>query len=441
MPTSVQSNAQPTGGITAQQPVPPSNAPTDLETIKAALKPAIERFREQSSPMTVVLPSTTFTQGAVSDGGVKLASVGLGYRTITEWTGTLSIQNTAAAAAVVNVSPWFPYNLVANTNVSINGGATVYSVGGLAGLMVALRNRRHAGFLVNEESPFGPALTQALVRIGTPTNATVTNSTVTAPALSGIASISVNATSTSVIPITFYTFEKYAFDRDTLLGALPLQNNSTYALKTHTLNALGGGNNSFPLFVSGGLPGTTIPTISLTETTQYDFWSVPSDPGLYQEMVSNSYQVQEQVNQTISATGTQAFVYNIPQNMFLIALHIIARDGSTTQVPLPFNGLGKRYLQYNAGSVLPVVQPVGQLRAAQYLDYDRDTFLFPGYFYWDGEDTTESLTNADQAGWVDCYMAAAPQFLADVLGTLTTPINFSVAREQLVMGAVQVVGG
>lgn len=441
MATSVQSNAQPAGGVTAQQPVPPSNAPTDLESIKAALKPAIERFREQSTPMTVVLPSTTFTQGAVSDGGVKLASVGLGYRTITEWTGTISIQNTATSAQVVNVSPWFPYNLISNTNVTINGGATVYSVGGLGGIMTAVRNRRHSLFQVNEESPFGPAISQALFRTGTITNATVTNSTTTAPALSGIASISVNASSTSAIPVTFYTFEKLAFDRDTLLGALPLQNNSTYALKTHTLNALGGGNNSFPFFVSGGIPASIIITISLTETTQYDFWSVPSDPGLYQEMVSNSYQTQEQVNQTTNAVGTQAFVYPIPQNMFLIALHIIARDGATTQVPLPFNGLGKRYLQYNAGSVVPVVQPVGQLRAAQYLDYDRDTFMIPGYFFWDGEDTTESLTNADQAGWVDCYLAAAPQYLADVLGTLTTPLTWSAVREQLVMGAVQVVGG
>lgn len=438
---SVQSNAQPAGGVTAQQPVPPSNAPTDLEAIKGALKPAIEMFREQSTPMSVVLPSSNFTQAGTSDGGVKLASVGLGYRTITEWTGTISIQNTSAGAQVVQISPWFPYNLIGNTNVTINGGATVYSVGGLGGLMVAGRNRRHMLFYNQEESPFGPALSQAMLRISVGANGTVTNSSVTAPTLSGIASISVAASSTCVLTLTWYTFEKLAFDKDTLLGALPLQNNSTYAVKTHTLNSIGGGNASFPIYVSGGLPGTTVLSLNVTETTQYDFWSVPSDPGLYQEMVSNSYQVQEQVNQTVNAVGTQAFNYPIPQNMFLTTLHIIARDGTTTQQPLPWNGLGKRYLQYNAGSVVPVVQPVGHLRAAQYADYDRDLFTFPGYFLWDGEATTESIVNTDQAGWIDCYMAAAPAYLADVLNTVTTPVTFSAVREQIVMGAVQVVGG
>lgn len=441
MATSVQSNAQPTGGVTAQQPVPPSNAPTDLEAIKASLKPAIQMFREVSSPMAVVLPSSSFNQGATADGGVKLASVGLGYRTLTEWTGSLSIQNTSAGALVVQVSPWFPYNLIANTNVTINGGATVYNVDGLGGLMVATRNRQRQ-IINNYQGNYGPALTQALLRIGTITGGVATNSTNLAPSLSGIASISVNASSTAVIPFTFYTVEKLAFDRDTLLGALPLQNNSTYAVKTHTLNALSGGNASFPVYVSGGMPVTLIPSINVTESTEYDFWSVPSNPALYQEMVSNSYQVQQQVNQTTNATGSQAFVYNIPQNMFLIALHMVARDGTATQQPLAWNAFGTRRLQYNAGSVVPVVQPVGQLRAAQFLDYDMDkSYNVPGYFLWDGEDTTENIVNADQAGWVDCYMAAMPQYLADVVGTVTTPITWSVTREQLVMGAVQVVGG
>lgn len=445
---SIQSNAQPAGGVTAQQPVPPSNAPTDLESIKGALKPAIESFREQSSPMSVVLPATTFTQGGTSDGGIKLASVGLGYRTITAWTGTVTITNTNAGAQTINVSPHFPYNLIQNTNVTINGGATVYSVGGVAGLMVALRNRQRQIFL-SETQPvvagtqIVAALPQALSTVGvTGTSVTITAQPTTTPSFSGINTIVVPATTgVATISVTFVTVEKLAFDRDTLIGALPLQNNSTYATKTHTLNSLGGNGAQFPLFQTGGLAAGVTISCNLTQTTEYDFWSVPNDPGLYQEMVSNSYQVQEQTNLTFNATGPAAFTYNIPQNMFLIAMHVIGRNGASPSALMQWNDLVNRKLMYNAGSVVPVVQPVTQLRAAQFLDYDRDVFTVPGYAYWDGEDTTESPVNTDQAGWVDCYMAASPQFVADIQGAFTLPLTANLTREQLVMGAVQVVGG
>src|SRR5207248_11324393 len=92
---------------------------------------------------------------------------------------------------------------------------------------------------------------------------------------------------------------------------------------------------------------------------EYHYWSVPADPGLYQELVSNSYQVQEQPNQTASATGTQAIAYNIPQNQYLVALHLNASDNNGAAVPMSFKnggtkGLQKFVIQYNAGGVIPV---------------------------------------------------------------------------------------
>lgn len=440
--TSVRSNSMPAGGVTAQQPVPPSNAPTDLEALKASLKPAIESFREQSSPMTVVLPSTTLGNNT-SDGGVRIASVGLGYRTVTEWTGVITLSNTAGGAQTVNFSPLFPYNLIQNTAITINGGATVYSASGPAGLAVALRNRNNAAQLYNTYSALGPKLAEALCRVTvTGAGVTVTNATPGTGSLSGIASISIPATTgVATITVTFYTFEKLAFDRSSLIGVLPLQNNSTFALKVHTTSAWTGTTQQFPFFVAGAFPATTtLGGAGLTETTEYDFWSIPSDPGLYADLVGNSYQVQQQLNQTVTATGAQALQYNVPQNQFLVSAHIFAADGNGAF--LPFTALENRKLIYNAGSIIPVLQKAGLTRAAQFIDYGDDRFGFlPGYFLWDGEDTTEDLTNTDQAGWIDAYLAAQPQIVTDVATGTVTPVVYSVTRESLVMGAVQVVGG
>ena len=439
--TSVRTNSVPTGGATAQQPVPPSNAPSDLEALKAALKPAIESFRQMSSPMTVVLPTTTLGQNT-SDGGVRIASVGLGYRTITEWTGAITLSNTAAGAQTVNFSPYFPYNLIGNTSITINGGATVYSASGPAGLMVAARNRNNGLELYNTYSNLGPKLSEALCRV-TVTGAGVTTTATTAgtASLSGIASISIPATTgVATVTVTFYTFEKLAFDRQSLIGVLPLQNNSTFALKVHSTSPWTGTNGTFPFFVAGAFPGTTTVAGNLTETTEYDFWSIPSDPNLYADLVGNSYQVQQQLNQTISATGPTALQYNVPQNQFLIAAHIIASDGNGAF--LPFTALENRKLIYNAGSIIPVLQRAGLTRSSQYMDYGDDRAAFiPGYFLWDGENTTEDLCNTDQAGWIDAYLAAQPQIVTDVATGTVTPVNYSVTRESLVMGAVQVVGG
>ena len=98
-------------------------------------------------------------------------------------------------------------------------------------------------------------------------------------------------------------------------------------------------------------------------------------------------------------------------------------------------------LQYNAGGIVPVVEMAGRQRAEQFLDYGDDRQLFGGYRFWDGEATTEDLTDADQAGWIDTYSAATPQFLADIASTVVVPVVYGVTRESVVAGAVQVVGG
>lgn len=439
--TAVQSNAMPAGGPTATQPVPPNMTPAQIAALVEQMTPIVARFRQSSSPQQVALDSQTLSLGGQQ--GIRIASVGLGVRVVTHWNVVMNLVNTAGGAQVVNVSNVFPFNLVANSRVQINGGATVYSAGGLGTFAVMTRNRP-AVWKLDATSGFGPALNKSIVKTTIGANLTPTN-VGQAGNFSGVTSLSIAATSTGVLTMDFYTVEKLCLDRESLLGCLPLQNNSTYATLTRQIvsSAIGAGpnNHSFPLFTAGAVPGTLTHNLTATISSTYDFWSVPPDAGLYQDMVTNSYQVQEQTNLTVSATGAQALVYNIPQNQYLIVAHIWTFDSQGNLLPADVGGLSFLKLQYNAGGVIPIQHFADRMRAAQYLDYGDDRQVVGGYRFWDGEDTTEDLSDADQAGWIDTYAAATPQLVADVASGLSVPITYSLTRESVVAGAVQVVGG
>lgn len=439
--TAIQSNAMPVGGPTASQPVPPSLAPADVAALVEQMTPIVARFRQQSSPMKVALDPQTLNLGGQA--GIRIASVGLGVRVITHWSVVVNLVNAAGGAQVVNLSNVFPYNLIANSRVQINGGATVFSAGGLGTFAVMTRNRQ-ATWKFDGTSGFGPALNKSLVKTTVGANLTPTN-VGQGGNFSGIASLSIAAASTGVLTMDFYTIEKLSLDRESLLGCLPLQNNSTYATLTRQMvaNAIGAGpnNHSFPFFTAGAVPGTLTHNLTATISSTYDFWSVPPDAALYQEMVMNSYQVQEQTNLTVSATGAGALVYNIPQNQYLVGSHLWVFDSQGNLIPADVGGLPLLKLQYNAGGVIPVQHFADRERAAQFIDYADDRQTVGGYRFWDGEATTEDLTDADQAGWIDTYAAATPQLVADVAAGLLTPLNYALTRESVVAGAVQVVGG
>jgi hypothetical protein len=441
--TSVRSNAMPAGGTTASQPVTPNVTPADIADLVEQLTPTIAKFRASSSPMSVSLNPLTLgvnVSGQANMASSQISSVGLGTRLISEHSVTIFIANTSGGTLTFAVNPWFPYTLIQNQQVQINGGATVYSAGGPAGLFVATRNRQST-WIFSTTGGFGPALSPALVRVAvTGTGVTVTNSAATAPSCSGIASIAVTTSNTATITCTFYTFEKLCLDRESLLGALPLQNNSTFATVQRQLNTtivsttVAGGS-----FQVASLTGVQTTCTDVVNTT-YEFWSIPSDATLYQEMVQNSYQVQEATGLSVTSAGPGALSYNIPQNMYLLAAHLYGYDGAGN--PLTAAAVSRRLLQYNAGSVIPVQLFQGRQRASQFLDYQDDREMIAGYpFFWDGEDTTDSINDTDQAGWVDTYAAATPQLLADIAAGTAVPISYSLTRESVVAGAVQVVGG
>lgn len=448
MPTAVRTNAQPVGGTTDQQPVAPMATPAQIADLIQQMTPTVTKFREQSTRSSVKMATQAYNLG--DNLPIKVPNVGLGVRTISRHSTVITLVNAnGGAAQVVNISPLFPYNILANTAIGINGGAAVYSCGGVNGLFVAARNRPST-FLLNTLGGFGPALSPALVSITIGANVTPTNTAANVASFSGIASVSVAAGSTGTITVVWYTFEKLCLDRESLIGILPLQNNNTYVELTRKYvgNLVGSGANGNPvnrqfnpMFTAGAVPGTLTFSAVDTVTTLYEFQSAPYDTGLYQEMVQNSYQVQEQPAVGLPNVGSESFSYDIPTNQYAIALHMLASDNNGNLLPSDDGGFPLIKLVYNAGSIKPLIKLGGIDRAAQFLDYEDDRQMFGGYRLWDGTNTTEDLADADQMGWLDTYNAASPQIVADVVPTIATPGRVAIAREQVVAGAVQVVGG
>lgn len=440
MPTAIGTNAVPQGGPTGLQPVAPTSVPINIADLVEQLTPIQARFRQQSSMLSTMLDQVQFNAGAGSSQKRRISSVGLGLGTITKWVLTFNVANTGAAAQTVAISPQFPYNVISRIETGINGGTAVFSAGGVGGLLVSARRKR--GLLTpTVKGGFGPALNPALLSLVV-ANGTVTNTSEGVPSFSGIASISVAAGATAVITATFATFEKYCLDRATLIGALPLQNSSTFAEITYTLasSLVGAGANAAtsPFYAPGANVAVTLAGGGLsTAQSLYQFASVPSDPRLYLDMVSNSYQVQEQDGLQANATTTDALVYDIPRNAYLVAAHFVLNDNNG--VYLPYAAVNPLKLRYNAGTIVVAVQEPVTWRAHQYHVYGEDFMDIPGYRLWDGEDTSDEIGVSDNMGWLDAYSAANPQLTATLASTVALPVTYNVIREQIVAGAVQVV--
>jgi hypothetical protein len=279
------------------------------------------------------------------------------------------------------VDPWFPYSLLQSNVVSVNGSTVVFSTDGPGGLLSYARNRR--GFFqgyygVSSSGSLPPSLVSVAV-----TGANVTTTAGTSFSMSGYKTISASAATTATVTLTFMSFCKLAYSRDTLLGALPLQNNSVFATISHqpvaVLSSTSNNPKAAPFYDAISVTSATL--TSWTATTEYDFWAVPSNAALYADMVGNSFQVLQQPAVTASATGNLAWTYALPQNQFAVAVHLVGFDSSGNYlVTSPgSSALSRLLLQYNGGSVIPVAQYRQQILAEQYADYGADLSLIPGY--------------------------------------------------------------
>jgi hypothetical protein len=459
----------PMGGPTAQQAVTPigNMTPADIAALVDQLVPAVQKFRASSTIEPATLNQSTWANQG-DQVVTQIASVGLGIRVQSRHHFAITLKNAGTAAETVTLSSYFPYNLINNTSVSINGGATVYSASGPGGLVVAGRRKR-GFFRLTGDSGVGPAMNpgQCLVNVGA--NGTITNSAAgdMPSQLSGIRSISIAGSSSCVITADFNTTEWFVLDEESFLGALPLQNNSTYAILTRTLAptfvSTSADDMTFPFYIAGAdvtVNDGTAGHFTGNTAMQYHFASVPTDASLYTAIVSNSYQVVEQPG-ILGTAAVGGLTYNIPQNMYLVALHRFLKDGENSYVMFgngqagsqtardpdsvyltAVNQSNKRVIQYNGGSVIPVVQFPYRTRGRQHQQYDADLMALAGYLLWDGEDTSNDLQAAtDNMGWIDCYNVASPQSVEDLGASINGTPSATFVREVVVAGSVSVVGG
>lgn len=447
--TAIQSNPIPQGGVVATQPVPPAGSmtPTDIATLVEQLTPAATRFRKSSTLLSVKLPTVNYTQQG-DDQTARFANVGLGYLVVSHHNIKVTLKNAGTGAEIVKFSPWFPYTLLNSQQIAINGGAATYSCNALGGMLVAARPRR--GMLsLNTRAGRGEALDPALFLMSADSNGTFTSvNDGTFPAqLCGATQLSIAGSTSSVLTLDFVTFEKVVSDFDSGVGALPLQNNSTYATIERILQSAFATTSTtdqrFSFFNAGA--DVTVNAVSGSTDSLYYFASVPPDQALYNDMVTNSYQVQQQRSVAAGGTGTQAWVYNVPQNLFLTGAHVVFRDGNNQSIdtrPVTAN-FANFQVVYNGNSIQPVLQTQWVQGGVDYMNMGdgRASGEVAGYLKWDGEATSNTLTSTDEMNWIDTYNAATPQITADLATTLTTTVNGDVTREAIVSGSVQVVGG
>ena len=433
-----------------------SLTPAGLQALFDLFTPIVQQFRNASSEQQVPTGQTTLTPGGTDE--FRIASVGLGYELESSHSLTVSIQNTSAAAITVNASPFFPLDCITNTQVQLNGGATIYSASAKAGFKVATRHYRGilTALLAGSRNAF---CNYSYTYTGTAP--TVNAATPLAFSFSGIGSIDVPADSTITLNVKFETREPLAKDEVSLIGALMLQNNQTYATcQRQMIGNLLGTTNTSPLYTASanlanltiGGPGANGKQPQIVTDTTYDFWALPTDTALYAEMVANSYYVTEQANNPINNTGSQAVRYNIPQNTILMAMHMGFVDGNGNYM-MPYANAGESnapdvprwQLSYNAGVINPVTKFAGRERLRQMLIYGGDIGSVPGYLLWDGAATGPDVNTTDEAGFLDTYYAANPEFITDISSTVVTKgtqtATFSVTREYIVTSNVQVIGG
>ena len=433
-----------------------SLTPQGLQALLDSFVPITQAFRNASSEQQVPNDTTTMSPGGSDQ--FRISSVGLGYELESSHNLQAKLSNTSSAAITVTVSPFFPLDTLANTVIQLNGGATVYSASGIAGFKVAVRRYRgiltailsgHRGPFFNYTSTY------------TTTAPTIKSTPNGVFSFSGIDTISIPANSTVTLNCDFQTREPIAKDEVSLIGALMLQNNQTYATcQRQMIGALVGTTQKFPFQVaSADLVDITVSGPSktnqpqLTTETTYDFWALPSDPTLYSDMVATSYYVTEQPSNAIPNTGSQAVSYNLPQNMILMQMHFGFMDGNGDYMyPLSNPNednkpdIPRWQLMYNAGVIIPVTRFARRERLRQLLLYGGDIGKVPGYLLWDGSATGPDVNNTDEAGFLDTYFAANPQAKADVASTVVVSSSsgtaeYSVTREYLVTSNVQVLGG
>lgn len=401
--------------------------PMDLAQLVDFMQPYISRFRDVSSPLNLMLDTKDLKIGSSST--FRISSTGLGEKTVHKVTGALSLVNGAGAPQVVQLSPIFPLNLISLVNTQINGNTAISNASPWAYTLELARRNRNLSLNPCDNRH---------VKVTAGANVTLNAGQ---PSVSGFTSLSIAASTTGILNFEFYFEVPYVYNRDTLIGLLPLQNNSTFATITYTMAAsMIGTTSDSPMYVAGAVPGTlsyNSQNSSMSATSRYDFWSVPSDFTTYQNLILNSFQIIEQPGNTFSSTGTGALKFPFPLNSYLLASMFIVRDSGGALIQTS-NVFSEVRLEYN-GNVYPFKTDQGIHEFTSYTDYGDNQFNRFGTLMWDGTNTSDRLNFSDSAGWVDLYNTSNPTFYGDVkAASITLPASYSFVRVQIVPSDVQV---
>lgn len=401
--------------------------PGDLATMVDYMQPYISRFRDVSSPLNLMLDPQKISVGSSST--LRISSTGLGERTIHKVEGSIILKNVDAGAVTVKFAPEFPFNIISSVNTQINGNTSITNASPLSYTMEKMRRDRN--FSIN---PMDERVCR--VSLGNnPQNSSLIAATDADISVTKYSGVSLAANSTTEIKFMFMFEVPYVLNRDTLIGMLPLQNNSTFATITYiAASSMISQNPITPFYVSSGDLNKVQydPSNSnMSVRARYDFWSVPGDFQTYQHLIMNSFQIIEQPGNTFNTTGPGALSFQFPLNSYLLAAYFRVRDknGKLVDSHKVFDALR---LEYN-GNVYPFKSDMDIHIYNQFTDYGENEFNKYGTILWDGTNTGDQLNFADSAGWVDLYNTSNPTFYADVIaGAVELPATYTFVRTQIV---------
>jgi hypothetical protein len=434
---SVRGNSLPQGGATA------TNGNTQSQPLlpdTLTLMRMTEMFQERSEQNCIKLNQVSVLPGQQIQFNIN--NVGLGESLDLLVSGSISLANSLGSAQVVTLSPEFPYNLFSNILTQFNGQTVIDSLSGyeLLGIMA----KRNKNVYISPGSSAGTAYAQGAVTLprelaSVTAGANVTVVTTSAATLTGITSVSVAASSTGVLNFQFYLNLPYCLRQDLLLGLLPLQNNSIYANISLTSPSILGATAASPLYVSGGVPATlTNSANAIVCQPTYNFWAIPNpnDARLYSYLVSHSYMLLSQPNNTLNKTGQESLQFNIPNNFYLLALLATLRDGNGALLDC-YNVTDNPYLSYN-GTARVERRDIKTKQARQRIFYDSTTSAL-GEIMLDFTDLTYVNNSTNSSKWLNMYLANNPQFILDIASGVTLPVSYNILREQLVPAQVQII--
>jgi len=427
--TSIRANSVPAGGVTATV-VSSSGVPmvptTDIaRQYSEALANAGERNVTKLSQLTLVPGQTS---------SLQVRNTGLGQSIDIPVSGSISFVNSAVGAVALDFAPEFPFNLISRIGVQFNGQTNIISMTGYEALtMMAKRNKnvyvRRTG-LTGAYAQLASRVTNVQASVTAGANATLT----AGDALCGYSSVSIAGSSTGVVNFKFNLRIDFTPREDLLLGVLPMQNNSVNALLQIDCPSLVGTTKASPFSIAN-IPATLAASISASFVPEYNFFAVPSGiDDIVKYLVSFSYQQISVPANTVSATGGEALQYTLPNNYLLMSMLATIRDGNGALIDAA-SVIDNPYLNYN--NTLQIDRRGMQSRLAIADRYYKAGVPFgPGQVMWDGTDLAIIPNSMLTAGWMNMYMANNPQWRMDVASGTTTPLSYSVLREQIVPAQV-----